>query len=117
MTKRHTVGRILLQDQQMKTTSFFTKFQDFSKLLDVCVHKWMQRAKSFYCFSPWEKAGLCFQCILKSILHEKTTNELLISLYTLLCACNKHLCMWPCNLTENFSECRLFYTTEVFSVR
>ena len=28
-----------------------------------------------------------FQCILKSILHEKTTNELLVSVYTLLRAC------------------------------
>jgi len=31
-------------------------------------------AKSFYCFLPREKAGLRFQCILKSILHKKTTN-------------------------------------------
>ena len=65
-------------------------------------------AKSFYCFSPWEKAGLCFQCILKSIFHEKTTNKLLISLYTLLRACTKHLCMWPCSLTENFSDADFF---------
>ena len=64
--------------------------------------------KSFYCFSSWEKAGLCFQCILKSILHEKTTNKLLISLYTLLRACTKHLCMWPCSLTENFSDADFF---------
>jgi len=28
--KRHTVGRILLQDQQMKMTSFFIKFQDLN---------------------------------------------------------------------------------------
>jgi len=46
-----------------------------------------RNAQSFYCFSRWEKAGLHFQCILKSTLHEKTMNELLISLYTLLRAC------------------------------
>ena len=40
-------------------------------------------------FSPWEKAALWFQCILKSILHEKTLNELLVSCYTLLHACTK----------------------------
>jgi len=28
-------------------------------------------AKSFYCFSLWEKAAVCFQFILKHILHEK----------------------------------------------
>ena len=39
-----------------------------------------RKPKSFYCFSPWEKAGLCFQYILRSILHKKTTNELLISI-------------------------------------
>jgi len=44
-------------------------------------------------------------------------NELLISLYTQLCACTKQLCMWPCSLTESISECRLFYPTQVFSVR
>jgi len=33
-----------------------------------------RNAKSFYCFLLWEKAGLRFQRILKSILHEKTTN-------------------------------------------
>ena len=74
-------------------------------------------AKSFYCYSPWEKAGLCFQCILKSILHEKTTNKLLIGLYTLLRTCTKQLCRWPCSLTENVSGCRLFYPAQVFSVR
>jgi len=50
-------------------------------------------AKSFYCFSQWEKAGLRFQCILKSILHEKPTNELLISLYSLLRVSTKQLYM------------------------
>jgi len=65
-------------------------------------------AKSFSFFSLWEKAGLCFQCILKSILHEKTTNELLICLDTLLRACSKHLCMWLCSLTENFSDADFF---------
>ena len=34
---------------------------------------------------------LCFQCVLKSILHEKTANELLIIHYTWLCACTKQL--------------------------
>lgn len=29
--------------------------------------------KAFYCFSPWDKASLRFQCILKSILPEKIT--------------------------------------------
>jgi len=76
-----------------------------------------RNAKSFYCFLPWEKAGLSFQCILKSILHEKTTNELLVSLYTLLRACTKQLCRWPCSLTEKVSGCRLFYPAQVFSVR
>ena len=76
-----------------------------------------RNAKSFYCFLPWEKAGLCFQCILKSIHHEKTTNELLVSLYTLLRACTKQLCRWPCSLTENVSECWPFYPAQVFSVR
>jgi len=66
-----------------------------------------RNAKSFYCFLPWEKAGLRFQCILKSIHHEKTTNELLVSLYTLLCACTKQLCRWLCSLTKNVSECWL----------
>jgi len=74
-------------------------------------------AKLFYCFSPCKKAGFRFQCILKSILHEKTTNELLTSFYTLLCACTKQLCTWPCSLTENVSECRLFYPAQLFSVR
>jgi len=76
-----------------------------------------RNAKSFYCFSSWEKAGLRFQRILKSILHEKTTNELLVSLYTLLNACTKQLCTWPCSLTENVSECWVFYPAQVFSVR
>ena len=79
-----------------------------------------RNAKSFCYFSPWEKAGLHFQCILKSTLHDKTMNELLIqckSLYTLLHACTKQLCTWPCNLTENISECILLYPTQVFNVR
>jgi len=74
-------------------------------------------AKSFYCFSLWEKAALRFQCILKSILHEKTVNELVISHYTLLRACTKQLCIWVCRLTENISKCRLFHHTQVFSIR
>ena len=77
----------------------------------------LYRPQSFYFFSPWVKARFRFQCILKSILHEKTTNELLISLYTLLRVCTKQLCTWPRSLTENISECRLFYPTQVFSVR
>jgi len=76
-----------------------------------------RNAKSFYCFLLQEKAGLHFQCILKSILHEKTTNESLVSLYTLLRACTKQLCRWPCSLTENISECWVFYPAQVFSVR
>ena len=76
-----------------------------------------RNAKSFYYFLLREKAGLRFQCILKSILHEKTMNELLVSLYTLLRACTKQLCRWQCSLTENVSECRLFYPAQVFSVR
>jgi len=76
-----------------------------------------RNAKSFYCFSLWEKAGLRFQRILKSILHEKTMNELLVSLYTLLNACTKQLCKWPWSLTENVSECWVFYPAQVFSVR
>ena len=42
-------------------------------------------AKSFYCFSPWEKAGLCFQCILKSILHEEYERIAYKSLYSTTC--------------------------------
>jgi len=42
---------------------------------------------------------------------------LLISLYTLLRACTKQLCTWPCSLTENVSECRPLYPAQVFSVR
>ena len=51
---------------------------------------------------------------------DKTMNELLIqckSLYTLPHACTKQLCTWPCSLTENISECRLLYPTQVFNVR
>ena len=49
-------------------------------------HPFVRRnAKSFYCLLPWEKAGLHFQCILKSILHKKTTNELPVSLYSTTC--------------------------------
>lgn len=33
--------------------------------------------KSLYLLSPREKAVLCFQCILKSILHENTMSDLL----------------------------------------
>jgi len=44
----------------------------------------LTNCKTFYCFSPWEKAALCFECILNSILHKKTANELLIGPYTLL---------------------------------
>jgi len=37
---------------------------------------------------------LCFQCILKSILHKKTSNKFLICHYTLLHACTKHICKY-----------------------
>ena len=40
------------------------------------------------------------------VLHEKTMNELLISLYTLLRASTKQVCMRPCSLTKNISICR-----------
>ena len=78
-----------------------------------------RNAKSFYCFSLWEKASLHFQCILKSILHETTLNELLVSHHTLLYAYTKQLCIWPCNppVTENISECKLCYRTQVLSIR
>jgi len=42
---------------------------------------------------------------------------LLVSLYTLLRACTKQLCRWPCSLTENVSECWLSYPAQVFSVK
>ena len=74
-------------------------------------------AKSFYCFSSWEKDGLRFQCTLKNIYHEQTTNKLFIILCALQRACTKQLCTCRCSLTENISECRLFYHTQVFSVR
>ena len=48
-------------------------------------------AKSFYCFSSWQKAGLHFQCTLKNIYHEQTTNELFIILCALQRACTKQL--------------------------
>jgi len=35
-------------------------------------------------------------------------------LYTTMCL---YLCMWPCSLTENISECRLVYHTQVISIR
>jgi len=44
-------------------------------------------------------------------------NELLLSLCTLLRACTKQLCMWPCSLTENVRECRLFYPTHYLASR
>jgi len=63
----------------------------------------MMQCKVVLLLLPWEKAGLRFQCILKSILHEETTNELLVSLYTLLRACTKQLCRWPCSLIPRMS--------------
>jgi len=44
-----------------------------------------RNAKSFYCFSPWKKPGLHFQYIPKSILHDITTNESRMSLYSTTC--------------------------------
>jgi len=76
-----------------------------------------RNAKLFYCFSSWEKDGLHFQCTLKNIYHEQTTKELFISLCTLQCACTKQLCTCRCSFTENISERRLFYPTQVFSIR
>ena len=76
-----------------------------------------RNAKSFYCFSPWEKAGLRFQCTLKNTCHNKTTNKLFLSLSTLQRTCTKQLFTWPRRLTENISKCRLFYPTQVFGVR
>ena len=81
-----------------------------------CHFVW-RNAKSFYCFSPWKKAALRFQCILKSNLHAKTVTKLGISHYTPLRACTEQLCKWPCRLTENISECRLVDRTQVFSIR
>ena len=50
--------------------------------------------QSFHCFYSWEEAALHFQCILKSIPHEKAANELLISHYTWLRICIKQLPMF-----------------------
>jgi len=74
-------------------------------------------AKSFYCFSLWEKAALRFQSTLKSLLHAKTVSELSIGHYTLLHASTEWLCMEPCRLTESISECGLVYHTQVSSIR
>ena len=83
----------------------------------VHCHLVWRNAKLFCCFSPWKKAALRFQCILKSNLRAKTVTELGISHYTLLRACTEQLCKWPCRLTENISECRLVDRTQVFSIR
>jgi len=37
--------------------------------------------------------------------HRMIANELVISHYTLLRACNNQLCMWPCSFTKNISGC------------
>ena len=39
--------------------------------------------ESFYCPSPWEKAALHFQCILKRVLYKKAANKLTISHFLL----------------------------------
>jgi len=45
---------------------------------------------------------------------KRLQTSFLKSLYSLLCACSKQLCMWPCSLTKNVSECR---SAQVFSIR
>ena len=56
-----------------------------------CALSLCMTSKSFFYFSPCEKAALRFQCILKSILHVKTVSELHTGHYTLLCACTGQL--------------------------
>ena len=70
-------------------------------------------SKSFYCFSPWEKAALHFQCILKSLFHAKTVSEFSIgTLYATTC-----LYLYVTSLTKNIRECRLVYHDQVISIR
>jgi len=65
-----------------------------------------RNAKSFCCFSLWERLGYAFNTSWRvSSMKRLRTNCL--CLYTLLHACTKRLCTWSCSLTENVSECRL----------